>query len=256
VKVRGIVNTTNFVTVETLLNDGFDVMWLQMPLYGDNLTASTPQSPLSAQCDVQCDRHAELFHAFDGSSVNPYRFFLDPIIFAINYAVSTGQYVDISMMGASGGGWTTLLAAAIDVRITNSASVAGSIPLFLRTGKCGDASVGDAEQQSQSGLLNSAISYLDLYIMAANGPNRQHLQINNQFDTCCFFGIAYTKYANYLSKLIVKKKLGVYKYELDASFVGHGYNVSVGAAPANNTLNNLVLPAFREASAPRLNGNQ
>jgi hypothetical protein len=250
VKVRGMVNSTNFVTVETLLKAGYDVMWIQMPLYGDNLSASTPQSPLSAQCGAKCDRHAQLFSAFSVSSVNPYRFFLEPVVVAINYASATRKYSDISMMGASGGGWTTLLAAAIDVRITNSASVAGSLPLFLRTGICGKASVGDAEQKSHMGLLYNAISYLDLYIMASNGVNRQHLQINNQFDTCCFFGIAYSKYADHLSKLISEKKLGVYKYELDTGFVGHGYNASVGAAPANNTLNDLILPAFRDAAAP------
>lgn len=256
VKVRGMVSSTNLVTVETLLESGYDVMWIQMPLYGDNLSASTPQYPLSAQCGAKCDRHAELFEAFGGSSMSPYEFFLEPVIVAINYANATRTYSDISMMGASGGGWTTLLAAAIDVRISNSASVAGSVPLFLRTGTCGKASVGDAEQKSNMGLLYNAISYLDLYIMASNGANRQHLQINNQFDTCCFFGVAYSKYANYLSKWIVKKKLGIYKYELDTSFVGHGYNASVGAAPANNTLNTLILPAFGEASAPELNGKK
>jgi hypothetical protein len=255
-KVRGMVNSTNLVTVKTLLEAGYDVMWIQMPLYGDNLSASTPQQPLSGQCREQCDRHAEIFRAFSGSSVSPYRFFLEPVVAAINYAIATGRYTNISMMGASGGGWTTLLAAAIDVRIINSASVAGSLPLFLRTGICGNASVGDAEQKSQMGLLYNSISYLDLYIMAANGANRQHLQINNQFDSCCFFGVAYAKYADYLSKLIVKKKLGVYRYELDTSFVGHGYNVSAGAMPRNNTLNNLILPAFGETSTSKLKRKQ
>jgi hypothetical protein len=255
-KVRGMANSTNLVTLKTLLQAGYDVMWIQMPLYGDNLSASAPQLPLSAQCREQCDRHAEIFRAFSGSSVSPYKFFLEPVVAAINYATATGRYSNISMMGASGGGWTTLLAAAIDVRIANSASVAGSLPLFLRTGTCGNASAGDAEQKSQMGLLYKSISYLDLYIMAAHGANRRHVQINNQFDSCCFFGITFLKYANYISHLILKKKLGVYKYELDVGFVGHGYDVSTGAAPRNNTLNNLILPAFRETSTSELRRKQ
>ena len=37
-----------------------------------------------------------------------------------------------SMIGLSGGGWTTVVYAAIDERISDSFSVAGSIPFYLR----------------------------------------------------------------------------------------------------------------------------
>ncbi len=244
VSVRAIVNPTNLATVKTLLAQHYAVMWVQMPLSGDNLTASSPQVPFSVRCRAGCDRHAEIFRAFTGSSVSPFRFFVDPVIVAVNYAMSIGKYLDISMMGASGGGWTTLLVAAIDPRVAKSASVAGSVPLFLRSGKCGAASVGDAEQQSQRGSLYNDITYFDLYIMAANGANRRHLQVNNQFDRCCFFGISYVPYATYLSEFIVKNHLGSYRFFLDNAFVGHGYNIPLAGTPANVTLETVVLPAF------------
>ena len=243
-RVRAMVNATNFVTVKTLLAKGFAVMWLQMPLYGDNFGASQPKPPYSALCGVQCDRHAEIFRAFADSAVSPLIFFLQPVIVAINYAVTERNYSDISMMGSSGGGWTTVLAAALDPRIAASVSVAGSVPLFLHTGVCGKASIGDAEQENQRGLLYKRISYSDLYIMAADGSKRLHLQVNNQFDTCCFFGISYTKYAAYLSEYVTKHGLGAYRFHLDSAFVGHGYDATAGGAPANNTLENVVLPAI------------
>jgi hypothetical protein len=244
VSVRAIVNTTNYVTVKALLREGYAVMWFQMPLYGDNLSQSSPPAAFRAECRAGCDRHAEIFRVFGRSRISPYRFFLEPVLVSINYALRHAAYSSISIMGASGGGWVTLLAAAIDPRIASSASVAASLPLNLRTGACGTASVGDAEQRTQPGLLYKDISYLDLYIMAASGANRYHLQINNQFDTCCFFGTTYLTYADYLTNLVNLNGLGKYEYYLDRTFAGHGYNVTDGAMPSNNTLDNVVLPAF------------
>jgi hypothetical protein len=186
-----MVNATNYATANGLLELGFTVVWLQMPLYGDNLSASSPAAPFPANCRAGCDRHAAIFAAF-AKTGSPFRYFLEPIVVSLNYVLSQGNYRDVTMMGASGGGWATLLAAAIDTRITYSASIAGSLPLNLRTGPCGKPSVGDAEQRNQPGNLYTRITYPDLYVMAANGSQpdgspRKHLQINNQFDTCCFF---------------------------------------------------------------------
>lgn len=244
ISTRAIVNTTSLATVKTLLRKGEAVMWIQMPLYGDNLAESSPHTPFGAECRAGCDRHEEMFRAFGRSRVSPYKFFVEPVLVSINYALAQAAYSRISIMGASGGGWVTLLAAAIDPRIGSSASVAASLPLYLRTGTCGSASVGDAEQKTQPGLLYNHISYLDLYIMAATGSNRYHLQISNQFDSCCFFGVGYLTYAAYLTNLVNVNKLGNYEYYLDSTFAGHGYNMTTGAMPSNNTLENVVLPAF------------
>ena len=56
------------------------------------------------------------------------RFFLEPIVLTINYAMSVLGYQQVHMMGLSGGGWSTTIAAAIDPRITLSMPTAGSIP--------------------------------------------------------------------------------------------------------------------------------
>lgn len=52
------------------------------------------------------------------------RFFIEPVVLTINYALTLG-YKRIIMSGLSGGGWTTTVAAAIDPRIQLSMPGAG-----------------------------------------------------------------------------------------------------------------------------------
>lgn len=240
-----ITNIVNYATVNTLLGLGFTVAWVQMPLLGSNLAASSPAAPFPANCRAGCDRHAAIFATYGAAG---FRYFLEPVVVSLNYLLSHGRYRDVTMMGASGGGWTSLLAAAIDPRITYSASIAGSLPMHLRGGACGKPSLGDAEQHNWPGNLYSRITYVDLYIMAANGTEpdgtaRKHLQINNQFDACCFFGITYQSYADALTKYVAERSLGDYSYHLNSTFVGHGYDFSKDTE-VNHTLTDVVLPAI------------
>jgi hypothetical protein len=84
------------------------------------------------------------------------------------------------MTGLSGGGWTTTLYAAIDPTILCSFPVAGSIPLYLRTGE----SIGDREQFEPS--FYRIAGYPDLYILGAHGRGRKQVQILVRRDDCCF----------------------------------------------------------------------
>jgi hypothetical protein len=233
IKTRAIHNSANQVTINSLLGSGYTVLWVQMPLFGDNLTASAgislsgcPRTSGNAVTNLlKCsDRHGAIFRSFN----HPLRFFIEPVIVAINTALAHGNFKDVSMMGASGGGWTTVVAAAVDPRITTSVSVAGSLPLFLPSASDSCRFGRDAEQTDPQGGLYQQVSYLDLYILdSARGPgggSRLHQQINNQFDVCCFYGINYTGYVPILSKYIAQNNLGNYEYQLDNSFVGHGYN--------------------------------
>ena len=60
------------------------------------------------------------------------RFFVEPVSLAINYAKTLG-YEKIVLVGLSGGGWSTTVAAAIDKRIDLSLPTAGSLPFNMRT---------------------------------------------------------------------------------------------------------------------------
>lgn len=114
------------------------------------------------------------------------KFFLEPTAVSLNYLKSKHdtdhfpRYRDFHMTGLSGGGWTTTLYAAIDPTIRCSFPIAGSIPLYLRTG----GSVGDREQMDAA--FYSIAGYPDLYFLGAFGRGRSQTQILVRKDDCCF----------------------------------------------------------------------
>jgi pimeloyl-ACP methyl ester carboxylesterase len=112
------------------------------------------------------------------------KFFMEPTAISLNYLKSFArrdhfpEYRAFHMVGFSGGGWTTTLYAAIDPSIRCSFSVAGSIPLYLRS------RLGDREQSEVS--FYERAGYPDLYVLGSFGMGREQVQILNRRDDCCF----------------------------------------------------------------------
>ena len=156
--------------IQHLLDNGFSVLWGQMPLYGDN------QHP-----DFTRNLRHNDFYAMEWEDENIVRIFLTPVAIALNYVTANFWYYDISMMGLSGGGWTTTVYAAIDRRVRLSIPIAGSLPVAMRV----SGEYGDFEQDSRRPLYDVA-DYEDLYFLGAAGTLRQQVQILNENDTCCF----------------------------------------------------------------------
>ena len=92
--------TPNYDGVVDYFNEiGYDVMEMFMPLYGCN--AETPYGqPYNHFWFEQWERKGDYVM----------RFFIEPIILTINYAVSLG-YKHIFLSGLSGGGWATTVAS-------------------------------------------------------------------------------------------------------------------------------------------------
>ena len=100
------------------------------------------------------------FEQFEEMGDEVMRYFLEPVVLAVNYAVNVLKYKHIAMVGLSGGGWTTTIAAAIDSRITLSMPIAGSMPKtrstfypqyvpdFPEGSRQGEGGGGDFEQNS------------------------------------------------------------------------------------------------------------
>ena len=131
--LKAINDLPNQATVSALLQLGYTVLWVQMPLYGDNLTSLTasvqqifpidpinpddPDNPAatcqyntttnpSTQINItnsSCARHLGIF-LNSATLGNPWRYFIEPVVVAINTALSQGSFRDITMMGASGEG--------------------------------------------------------------------------------------------------------------------------------------------------------
>jgi hypothetical protein len=176
------------MTVNALLQDGYDVLFALMPFY-------VPDQCFPGQ-------HGVLFQPDFAPAVGTgARYFLDTTLQSLNYLTSTNTFNEISMLGLSGGGWTTTMYSAIDPRIARSFPVAGSFPLYLRgtvmslamadasflgvpaaAGSC--ANLGDEEQIHTD--LYSIAGYPDLYVLGSYGAGREQVQIINRQDTCCF----------------------------------------------------------------------
>ena len=154
-------------TVDFLNQAGFDVLNLHMPTY--QLNAAPPL--------FACDHAA--FAALEQQEGMPvFRFFIEPVVRAVNFALAQG-YARVAMAGLSGGGWTTAVAAAIDPRIQLSVPVAGSVPCDFRH------TSWDFEQQCNSSWARVA-NYSTLYALAALEPNRTSVQLLHEADPCCF----------------------------------------------------------------------
>ena len=126
----------NYDTVVGWVNElGWDAMELNMPLRGPNNNGS-----------IGTQSHS-WFESWEARGVHTMKFFVEPVVLAINYAKTLG-YKRIVLVGLSGGGWTTTVAAALDPRIDLSIPVAGSLPFAMRTAHKGDPyhDLGDYEQ--------------------------------------------------------------------------------------------------------------
>lgn len=118
------------------------------------------------------------------------RYFVDPVIAGMERAIAVraaiggpATYERIAMIGHSGGGWTTTLAAAIEPRITHSYAIAGSVPFAHREFINGNLEgIGDWEQWE--GIQELGLDYYDLYLMAAAETTRKARLMHNEFDTC------------------------------------------------------------------------
>lgn len=159
--------------INSLLGRGYGVLGLEMPR----------QRP--EDCNRAAQPHDELFATLHEGATG-FRFFFEPLAVSLNYIERAASketfapYKKIHLFGFSGGGWTAGVFAALDDRIKNTITVAGSIPLYLREGK----SMGDVEQYDP-GFYRLA-GYPDLYVMGTLGKGRRQLQIFNRHDTCCF----------------------------------------------------------------------
>ena len=180
-----------------LINEGYSVLALSMPLLGMN---NQPIIDLNDFGKIKFTNHRHL-HLLESSDFSPVKFFVEPIGVSLNYLEKNYNFDSYHMIGISGGGWTTILFSAIDDRISQSYSVAGSFPMFMRSDS---KNIGDYEQIIPE--LYSIANYLELYIMGSYGNERKLVLIYNEFDPCCYSGKLYEKYP-YLE--VISQKLNL-----------------------------------------------
>ena len=199
-------------TIQYFVEKNYTVVALSMPLLGMN---SQPIIDHPQFGKIKIESHNQ-FELLENDNFNPIKFFVEPTIILINYLENNYNFNSYHMIGISGGGWTTTLVPAIDDRITQSYSIAGSYPIFLRSET---KNFGDYEQHNME-LYNIA-NYLDLYVMASLGPDRKFVQIFNMYDPCCFDGTSFEEYEEEITKIIEKSDNGYFKIYLDDTHKQH-----------------------------------
>ena len=180
-------------TIEFFLDRNFTVLASTMPLVGMN---NQPVVEIDGLGKIKLISHDQL-RLLEVNNFNPMNIFLDPIRINLNFLDKEYDFKRYSMIGLSGGGWTTVVYSAIDERISDSFSVAGSMPFYLRVN---DRDIGDYEQTNID--LYQNVNYLELYVLSAYGDGRKHIQIFNKNDPCCFSGNGYETY-----EFIIKDKI-------------------------------------------------
>ena len=180
-------------TIQLFLDRNFTVLAMAMPLLGMN---NQPIIEVDGLGEMKLTSHKKLW-LLEANSFNPMKLFLDPIQTNLNFLDKEYNFKRYSMVGLSGGGWTTVVYSAIDERISDSFSVGGSIPFYLRVDS---RDMGDYEQTNIE--LYKHVNYLELYVLGAYGDGRQHVQIFNKNDSCCFSGSGYETY-----EFVIKDKI-------------------------------------------------
>jgi hypothetical protein len=206
----------NIANVRRLVAEGYVVLVLDMPLFGPNPTAGL-------------DWHGDLF-AIDTPSRHALAWFLEPVAVGVTYLRAAVPGVTVAMTGYSGGGWTTVWAAALDTRISRSYPVAGSLPLPLRTPpECGDPEQFAVEVYGPSPCDGTGgpgwLTYSELYALGAQ--RRASVQINNLYDTCCFWGDRREQYVPQVQAALLNIGGGSFESHVDGTHPNHEISPSV-----------------------------
>lgn len=245
-------------SIERLLENGFIVAAMQMPLVSWN-TDATGKLPNGKTFEIAkrgTAGHDQMFALLEpeigGLTMS---FFLEPIVQVTNeFFARYPDHADLIMIGLSGGGWTTHFSAALDPRITYSIPVAGALPLYARPFSRG--SKGDAEQEyapilsevdtNNDGVLDTAsgsCSWLEIFALGAVGPSekspRKQVQVINFDDSCCFNGPVYQTYSESLAKRVTKIGTGDWSIFVDRTHKSH--------VISEVTIDDVLMPIINQA---------
>ena len=183
-----------------------------MPLMGPN---SRPLLDLPRIGRFRLTEHEHL-DLLDPAQGDPIGYFIEPAVRVVNHLAP--RYRRIAMMGYSGGGWSAMMTAALDERVSSSFVIASVYPYFLSSGSLEDWSHFESGDPD---LYARTATHLELLTMAAAGPGRQTVQILNRFDPCCYAGRRSETYAPAVRQAVRRLGGGEFRAFVDESERAH-----------------------------------
>ena len=199
-------------TIQFFLERNFTVLAMTMPLVGMN---NQPIVGIDGFGEMKLISHDQ-FNLLEKNKFNPMKLFINPIQVNLNYLDKEYDFKRYSIIGLSGGGWIGLVYSAIDDRISDSFSIASSLPFYLRVDV---RDIGDYEQTNVN--LYKITNYLELYVLAGYGDDRKHIQIFNKDDPCCYSGIGYESYEFFIKDKLVELGKGSFQILIDDTHNEH-----------------------------------
>lgn len=205
---------------------GYDVYFCALPVASNDNTETNPT--VTGQSTTGHDQIKT--GGLDDGTYNALELFLFDKIAAVNEFEN--DYDEIYMNGISGGGWCTTMCAALDTRISKAVAVRGYKPRSFRdivTDREGDYEQGGSmftQVRTTANVYNSfsAVSFIDLVIMATTG-NRIFHSTSHRLDDCCFVGLTYDYWTG-TAAAIASDWSGDFKHtvDTDVSRATHAYS--------------------------------
>ena len=199
-------------TIQFFLDRNFTVLGMTMPLVGMN---NQPIIEIDGLGEMKLISHNQ-FRLLEANNFNPMKLFLDPVQTNLNFVEKEYNFKRYSIVGLSGGGWTAVVYSAVDDRISDSFSVAGSMPFYLRVS---ERDIGDYEQSNID--LYKITNYLELYVLSAYGDDRKHIQIFNKNDPCCYSGNGHETYESVIKDRLLQLGKGDFQIVIDDTHKEH-----------------------------------
>lgn len=202
---EGHYDFVHYEYVQQFIEQGYAVLTYCMPQFCEN---THPLVSVPRLGEIKLDFH-EYMVFLQPETGHPLKYFIEPVVVGLNYVQQTYDYEHIAMVGYSGGGWSTTVAAAIDPRIQSSFPVAGSYPIFLREYR------DRSHYEQQLPEVYTLVNFLEMYVLGGYGEGRMQLQINNQYDPCCYAGIKGRVYEDQVSQRVAQLGEGSWALYID-----------------------------------------
>lgn len=213
-------------TIKFYLARGYSVFVIYMPLYGFN---NNPSVELKSGEAIRLIEHPN-FTYIESKEFSPLKFFLEPVAIGVNYIKSNYSYDNMTMIGISGGAWTTTLYAAIDTRIKRSYVTGTALPFFI---------LGNEYREYEDSLpgIREIADYLELYLMASYGGGRKYTQIFNMYDPSPYRGDYVKSYGPVINDRLSLLGGGEFEYYVDDTQANHLFSSTALYKPIDDIKN-------------------